>query len=109
MRADVNAHNFGRENTNIFIYNDKKIRLNPVKPSPNLQKRIRVLFKSLVKKPIIFWLRKFEKESWESRVMLVIIPRGEIHLISNFHDNPSPEIEYLMEEFKDVTPKDTTR
>ena len=38
--------------------------------------------------------------------MLVVIPKGEIRFTSNFQNNPPPEIEMLLEEFKDVTPED---
>lgn len=47
----MNAYNFGRENAYVFIHNDKKIRLKLAKPGESQSaKKIRVLFKPLVRK-----------------------------------------------------------
>ena len=52
---DVDAHNFGREITYIFMHNDKKIRLNPAKPSEfQPAKKDKSSFQPLVRKTITF-------------------------------------------------------
>uniref|UniRef100_A0A6J0PE26 Uncharacterized protein LOC109505315 n=1 Tax=Elaeis guineensis var. tenera TaxID=51953 RepID=A0A6J0PE26_ELAGV len=105
---DVDAHNFGRENTYVFTHNGKKIKLKPAKPSmPQPAKGDKKFLQTPDQKNChILTHKEFEKESGQFGVVLAVLLRSKIHLTSDSQANPPLEIEKLKEEFKDVTPED---
>ena len=96
---DVTLH--GRSNSCSFVFEGKKIMLNPLKPKPiEMSKKIEA---PKVKGLNIISPKAFERVAIQEFVVFALVAR-ELH--GETHEEQPKEVKLMLQEFKDVFPEE---